>query len=110
MNKGPSFLKYKSGWIAPKGLAGGAAEAPVSGVCDLGIKSGDKHLPKPIVVRGEAGIGELHELADPPVKEAKLDWEGEGVRTSSEVPGEEHRMSREAARRGEGERLVVRRG
>jgi hypothetical protein len=59
-------------------------------------------------------MGELQELTDPPVREAKLDWDGDGVRISSplivEVPGEEQRMSRDAARKGDGERLEFRRG
>ena len=114
MNSGPSFLRYRSGCIAPRGLAGGAATF-TSGVCDLvdGISSGDRQRPRPTVL-GDGGIGELHELTDVPVKEARLDWDGEGVRISSplmvDVPGDEQRMSREAARRGEGERLWLRRG
>lgn len=114
INSGPSFLRYRSGWIAPNGLAGGAAIL-TSGVWDrvAEINNGDKQRPK-LIVRGDAGIGELQELADPPVKEARLDWDGDGVRTSSplmaDVPGEEQRISREAARRGDGERLEFRRG
>lgn len=73
INNGPSFLVYRSGCIAPKGLAGGIGAPPLSGVCPLeGISSGDKHLPKPAVL-GEAGRGELQELAEPPVNDARLD-------------------------------------
>lgn len=53
------------------------------------------------------------ELAEPPVSDARLDWEGDGVRISPLIvvaAGEEHRISKEAARRGEGERLVLCRG
>lgn len=113
MNRGPSLRVYKSGWMAPRGLAGGTGAPPLSGVCPLdGISSGDKHLPRPAVL-GEAGTGELQELAEPPVSEAKLDCDGDGVLNSpltTEVPGEEERMSRDAARSGEGERLLLRSG
>lgn len=77
------------------------------------INNGDKQRPK-LTVLGDAGIGELQELTDPPVKEARLDCDGDGVLTSSpliaDVPGEEQRISREAARKGDGERLEFRRG
>lgn len=76
------------------------------------MSNGDKHLPNPAVL-GEAGTGELHELADPPVRDAKLDWDGDGVRNSPlrvDVPGEEHLMSKEAALSGDGERLLFLRG
>lgn len=86
-----------------------------------GINNGDRHRPKAAAVRaGDAGTGELQELAEPPppppLNDAKLDWDGDGVRISLppplkvEVPGDEQRMSREAARNGDGERLLLRRG
>ena len=114
MKSGPSCLVYKSGCIAPKGLAGGIG-VPISGVCPLGgINSGDKHRPKPAEVLGDTGAGELHvELTEPPVNEVRLDWEGDGVRRSplaTEAPGEEHLMSKEAARRGLGDLLAFRSG
>lgn len=54
--------------MAPKGLAGGA-EHVVSGVPprELWISKGERHLPRPAVL-GEAGMGELQELAEPPGK------------------------------------------
>lgn len=68
--------------MAPNGLAGGTGWPPLSGVWPLeGIRSGDKHRPIPDVL-GDAGTGELQELAEPPVREARLDWDGDGVRRS----------------------------
>lgn len=74
------------------------------------MNSGDKQRPK--LVRVAAGIGELHEEPEPP-NEAKLDCEGDGVRSSPqtvEFPGDEDLMSKEAALNGDGDRLVFRNG
>lgn len=83
-------------------------------MCPLeGIRSGDRHRPNPAFL-GEIGAGELQvELTEPPVREVKLDCEGEGVLRSplsTEVPGEEHRMSKEAALKGDGDLLALRKG
>lgn len=83
---------------------------PLSGMYPLdGISSGDRHLLIPADL-GEGGTGELQELADP-VSDAKLDWDGDGVLNSpltTQVLGDDIRMSRDAARNGEGERLLRR--
>lgn len=74
------------------------------------MRRGDKHLPKPD--RDEAGIGELHDELDPPM-DAKLDCEGEGVRSSPltvEFPGDEHLISNEAALNGDGDLLAFLKG
>lgn len=106
INNGPSCLVYRSGWIAPRGLAGGTGPA-ISGVCPLdGMCSGDKHLPK--LDLEIAGMGELQEELEPPI-EAKLDCEGDGVRISPptvELPGDEHLISSEAALSGDGDLLA----
>lgn len=103
--------------MAPNGLAGGGAiPIALSGVLprDVGISSGDKQRPDKL--RGDAGIiGELHVLVEPPVvNDAKLDCDGDGVRIKSllidvwaVVNGDELRISKEAARNGDGERLLV---
>lgn len=54
------------------------------------------------------GAGELHaDDAEPPVRLAKLLCDGDGVRRSPpltvEFPGDEQRMSKEAARCGDGD-------
>lgn len=56
--------------MAPNGLAGGAPIPDAESGPDINllpwwINSGDKHLPKPVL--GDAGIGELQELVEPPV-------------------------------------------
>lgn len=111
INNGPSCRVYRSGCIAPSGLAGGADPA-TSGVCPLeGINNGDKHRPK--LTRVDAGIGELHDELEPPVIDAKLDCDGDGVRSSpvtAELPGDEDRISKEAARNGDGDLLAFRNG
>lgn len=62
-----------------------------------------------MVFLGLAGTGELQELPEPPVSDAKLDWDGDGVRISELPiwlkPGEDERISKEAARCGDGDLL-----
>lgn len=83
-------------------------------MCPLdGISRGERHLPKPAVL-GEAGAGELHvELTEPPVKDVRLDCDGDGVLNSplsTDAPGDEHLMSKDAARNGDGDLLALRSG
>lgn len=47
-NNGPSFLVYKSGWIAPNGLDGGIGDSDDRDRTAVGISSGDKHLLAPV--------------------------------------------------------------
>lgn len=72
------------------------------------MSSGDRQRFN-VLLRGDTGAGELQaELTEPPVSEARLDCDGDGVRRSPltvELPGDEHLMSKEAARSGDGERL-----
>lgn len=110
MKSGPSWRVYRSGWMAPSGLAGGAeAEAETSACPRDGMNSGERQRPR--LARADVGIGELHaELAI----EARLDCDGDGVRSSPPEllpwPGDDDRMSREAARSGDGDRLAARSG
>lgn len=46
-NNGPSFLVYRSGWIAPRGLEGGTCVSDDSDLIELGISKGERHLLEP---------------------------------------------------------------
>lgn len=118
-NSGPSWRWYKSGCRAPSGDAGGAGGSDASGLDGTGgISKGDRHLEMAAALGDCGGTGELHtEEAEPrSVSDASDDCEGDGVRSSpvepqkaeEAPPGEEHRMSRDAARwhdAGDGDRL-----
>ena len=118
-NSGPSRRWYRSGCRAPSGDAGGAEGSDASGLEGPGgISKGDRHL-EIATPRGDCGgTGELNANETDP-RSVNGVWDvcdGDGVRRSpvepqkaeEAPPGEQHLMSREAARwhdAGDGERL-----
>jgi len=108
-NSGPSRRWYRSGCRAPRGEAGGAEGSDASGLEGTGgISKGDRHLEIATPLGDCGGTGELHaDETDPrSVNDVGDDCDGDGVRRSpvepqkaeEAPPGEEHLMSRDAAR------------
>ena len=108
-NNGPSRRWYRSGCRAPRGEAGGAEGSDARGLEGIGgISKGDRHLEIATPLGDCGGTDELHaDETDPrSVNDVWDDCDGDGVRRSpvepqkaeAPPPGEEHLMSRDAAR------------
>ena len=108
-NSGRSRRWYRSGCRAPRGDAGGAEGSDASGLEGTGgISKGDRHLEIATPLGDCGGAGELHaDETDPrSTDDVRDDCDGDGVRRSpveplteeEAPPGEEHLMSRDAAR------------
>ena len=114
---GPSRRWYRSGCRAPRGDAGGAEGSDASGLEGTGgISKEERHLEIATPLGDCGGTGELHAEETDPVNDVRDDCDGDGVRRSPVEPqkaeeapaGEQHLMSRDAARwhdAGDGERL-----